>query len=148
MGAHKDGRLVGFAVLDEYLDTVLIGSFAVNEALTLRPNEGLIYMAIHEYLRKRHFRMITGGLSTIQAHTNADGLHRFKTKMGFEARPIHRVFIVNPTAEWLVNTTTYNIFSWIMKGWPHRPVLKKIDGAFRMMLPGYEPYCRLMGPKC
>jgi hypothetical protein len=137
LGARRGNHLAAFLVVTEVDDWVSIGGYSANEFLPLRPNNGLIYFAVHHYLVERKFRVVDYGLSSIQANSKAEGLHKFKLKMGFEPVPVHRAFVVNPLLRPLVNRFSWRLLNELLKLSPQQPLLKKAEGAMRMALQAY-----------
>lgn len=137
-GAFKEERLAAFFTATEVDDWVSIGGWSGDEFLPLRPNNALVYYAVHYYLVERKLRIVSYGLSSVQAVTNAEGLHRFKVKMGFEALPVHRAFVVNPLLRPFVNRGSWKLAHSLLKLAPRNPMLKKAEGALRMALCRYS----------
>jgi hypothetical protein len=135
--AMKGNQLASFLVVTEVDDWVSIGGYSANEFLPLRPNNALIYYVVHYYLVERKFRVVDYGLSSVQADSKAEGLHRFKLKMGFESVPVHRAFVINPLLRPLANRVSWRLINGILKLSPQNPVLKKAEGALRMALQSY-----------
>lgn len=138
LGALRAGRVAGFLIMTEVDDWVSIGGYSANEFLPLRPNNGLIYYAVYHYLVKEKFRVVDYGLSSIQADSKAEGLHKFKVKMGFDATPVHRAFVVNPLLRPFVNRLSWRLANGILQLSPKHPLLKKAEGALRMALKTYN----------
>lgn len=107
LGAWRDNQLVTFLSIIEVDDWVEFeGCFSMDALRQYRPNDTLIYSALCHYLVERRCRLVTYGLSSIQAESNTAGLHRFKMKVGFEARPVHRAFAAHPLLRPFVNQLT------------------------------------------
>jgi hypothetical protein len=106
LSAWKDNELAAFLTITEVDDWAELGCYSVDAHLSYRPNDTLIYSALSHYLVERRFRVVCFGLSSIQTTSNAEGLHRFKTKLGFEARPVHRAFVPHPLFDPFVNRLT------------------------------------------
>ncbi|HZU44104.1 MAG TPA: hypothetical protein VE994_15620 [Terriglobales bacterium] len=136
LGALKRNRLAAFLLVTEVEDWVSIGGYSANEFLPLRPNNALVYHAVHYYLVEKKFRVVDYGLSSIQADSKAEGLHKFKLKMGFEPVPVHRAFVVNPLLKPLVNRISLRFAQGMLRVSPKNPVLKKAEGALRLALQG------------
>jgi hypothetical protein len=135
LGAFQADRLVAFLSLTEVDDWVDIeGSFSVTELLSLRPNDALMYRALSHYLVEEGRRVVTYGLSSIQAESNAVGLHAFKTKMGFEARPVHRAFVLHPVLAPFANRLGRVGLGVLLRFWPHQRRLKKAEGVLASVL--------------
>lgn len=79
------------------------------------------------------------GLSSIQADSKAEGLYRFKLKMGFEATPVYRAFVVNPLLRPFANRFAWTVINGLLKLAPRHPLLKKAEGALRKIRSRYKP---------
>jgi hypothetical protein len=135
IGALNDGRLAAFLVVTEANDWATIGAnYSVNEALPLRPHNGLLYHAVHHYLFKKKLQLVDHGWSNFPITPKVESLHRFKVKMGFEAVPVQRVFFVNPLLEPIVNDVSWRLANGLLKLWPDNPMLKKAEVALRVAL--------------
>jgi hypothetical protein len=96
-GAWNGDILVAFVTLIVVADWVeLPGSFSTNAHKHLRPNDGLLNYVLDEFLVRRGFRIVSYGLSSVQEDADLDGLHVFKKKVGFQARAVHRAFVLHP----------------------------------------------------
>lgn len=138
LGAMRGSQLAAFLMVTEVDDWVSIGGYSANEFLPLRPNNGLIYYVLHHYLIERKFRVVDYGLSSIQADSKAEGLHKFKLKMGFEPVAVHRAFVVTPLLRPLINRVSWRLVNGMLKLSPQHPLLKKAEGALRMVMQGYN----------
>jgi hypothetical protein len=134
IGSWKDDQLAAFLSIVEVDDWVEIGCFSMDALLQYRPNDTLMYTALSHYLVERKCRLVSYGLSSIQAESNAMGLHRFKTKVGFEARPVHRAFVAHPLLRPLVNRATLWTVNAALRLRPADRRLKKAGGVLACML--------------
>jgi hypothetical protein len=135
LGAWHDQKLVAFLSITAVEDWAEIeGCFSSNAALGLRPNDTLMIAALTDYLVTRRCTLVSYGLSSIQAVSNAAGLHEFKTKVGFEAKPVHRAFVVHPLLRPLVNGGTQRAVAAMLALTPGNRMLKKCDGVLSTML--------------
>jgi hypothetical protein len=107
LGAWKDNQLAAFLSILEVDDWVDIqGTYSMDALLRYKPNDTLIYSALFHYLVELRYRLVFNGISSVWVESNAAGLHEFKTKMGFEARPVYRAFVPHPLLQPLVNRLT------------------------------------------
>lgn len=106
LGAWKDGDIAAFLEVTEVDDWAEIECFSMDALLQYRPNDTLLYTALHHYLVERLFRVVSFGLSSKYAECNAHGLHRFKTKAGFQTIPVHRAFVLHPLLRPFINRAT------------------------------------------
>jgi hypothetical protein len=138
LGALRGDQLAAFFLVTEVDDWVSMGGYSANEFLPLRPNNALVFYVLHHYLVETKFRVVSYGLSSIQAVSKAEGLHKFKLKMGFESVPVHRAFVFNPLLRPFVNRVSWGLVNGILKVAPNHPMLKKAEGALRMALQTYD----------
>jgi len=135
LGAFKDNRLAAFVVITEIDDWASIGpGYAVSEFLPLRPNNGLIFRALRYYLVEEKRRLVDHGLSNVPFTAKVESLHRFKVKMGFEARPVHRSFVVNPLLRPFVNRLSWKLVNGLQKLSPRIPLVEQTELVLRMAL--------------
>jgi hypothetical protein len=138
LGAWKDGQLVAFVTVIRVDDWAEIGSFSMTSMLRYRPNDALMSATLKRYLGERDCRVVSYGLSSIQTRSNARGLHRFKTKVGFDAIPVHRAFVLHPHIRPFATTATLKAAYWVVNGalWmkPRNRRLRKLAGMLACML--------------
>jgi hypothetical protein len=134
LGAWKENQLAAFLTITEVEDWAEIGCFSMDALLQYRPNETLIYSALFHYLVEQKCRVVSYGLSSIQAESNAAGLHKFKLKVGFEARPAHRAFVPHPLLRPFVNRLTLWGIKRVLQLKPQDRRFKKAGGAVALML--------------
>ncbi len=135
LGAWKDNQLAAFLSIIEVDDWAEIeGTFSMDALRRYKPNDTLMYSALSYYLVERACRLMSYGVSSIQAESNAAGLHRFKTKVGFEARPVHRAFVPHPLLRPFVNRLTLWGVNTALRLWPGDLNLKRAGGMLAYML--------------
>jgi hypothetical protein len=140
LGAWKDDRLSGFLSItevDAYAE--IEGSFAADAFRGDRPSDTLLYSALRLYLVERGFAEVSYGLSSIQAESNAVGLHRFKLKVGFAALPVHRAFVSHPWLRPLVHRLTLSAINVALRLRPGDPRLRMAGGILACMLGQVPP---------
>ncbi|MGZ3598558.1 MAG: hypothetical protein ACXWQR_13985 [Ktedonobacterales bacterium] len=106
LAAWRGDNVAAFLEITEVDDWAEIECFSMDAFLQYRPNDTLLYSALHHYLVERRSRVVSYGLSSIHSESNASGLHRFKTKVGFQAIPVHRAFVLHPLLRPLINRAT------------------------------------------
>lgn len=112
VGAWKGETLAAFVTLIVIDDWVVIeGSFSASAELDQRPNNGLAHYVLDHFLVKQGFETVSFGTNSIQESSQKSGLHSYKIRIGFEAKPVHRALIIHPTLRPLVNRITL----WSMK---------------------------------
>jgi hypothetical protein len=94
LGAWREGQLAGFVTIVRVDDWAELGLFSMTSMLPYRPNDALLYATLSSYLAAPDCRVVCYGLSSIEPGCTSSGLHRFKVKVGFEAKPVHRVFVL------------------------------------------------------
>jgi hypothetical protein len=135
LGAWKDGEIASFLSLTELDEWVEIdGCFSTDALLNSRPNDALFFYALSHYMQNASCRAVSYGVSSIQADSNKDGLHTFKTKVGFEAIPVHRVFVLHPVLRPLANRITLWGINTALRLKPGERALKKAEGMLASML--------------
>ena len=134
LGAWKGDQLAAFLTIREVDDWAELGCFSMNALLQYRPNDTLMYTALAHYLVKRRFRLVSYGLSSVQAESSAAGLHRFKTKIGFEARPVHRAFVPHPLLRPFANKAVHRGVNAALRLKPGDRRLKKAGGVLAYIL--------------
>lgn len=111
VGAWKGETLAAFMTLIVIDDWVAIeGSFSASAERDQCPNNGLAHYVLDHFLVKQGFETVSYGTSSVQ-ETSQEGLHIYKTRVGFEAKPVHRTFILHPFLRPLANPITL----WSMK---------------------------------
>lgn len=128
IGAFRDARLAAFLCLTQVDNWASLGaSYSLDECLPLRPNNGLHHFALHHYLVEKKFHSVDDGLSNFPITPKVETLHRFKVKVGFEAVPVYRVFVVNPLLRPIVNRTFLKVTHGLIRMWPSNSLLKKAE---------------------
>jgi hypothetical protein len=94
----------------------------------------LIYGVLTHYLIERKCRLVSSGVSSIQVESNTVGLHRFKTKVGFEARAVHQVFVAHQLLRPFVNRLTLWGVNTALQFRPRDRRLKKAGRMLACML--------------
>lgn len=135
LGAWKDGALAGFLSITQVERWAEIeGCFSMNAHLPARPNDALMYSALSKYLTNGECDLVSYGLSSVQLSDGESGLHTFKTKVGFEAKPVHRAFVPHPFLRPLINHAGLRGISGLLQLYPHNRRLLKIQGMVTNML--------------
>jgi hypothetical protein len=135
LGAWKGEELAAFLSITEVDDWAEIeGCFSADALLNFRPNDTLMYRALSHYLVEQECRVVCYGSSSVQAESNAVGLHAFKTKVGFEANPVHRSFVLHPLLRPLGNRLTLLGLQTTLRLRPNECRLKKAEGILASIL--------------
>lgn len=133
-GAWKGNALAGFLFVVEVDDWVELISFSTTSLLSSRPNDALFFFALSHYLTERRFRVVSYGVSSVQAQSGRTGLHAFKMKVGFEAYPVHRVFVLHPLLRPLANRITLWGIGTALRIWSGHRLLRKAGGVLACVL--------------
>lgn len=134
LGAWKDDALIAFLRVTAVDDWVEFGAYSANAGLEFRPNNGLIHTLVSHFLTERNFRTVNYGLSSVQEESNAATLHQFKLKIGFEAIPVHRMFVMNPFLRPFANRLSLAVGHGLLKMAPGSRVLKKGVGVLARLV--------------
>lgn len=135
VGAWQDDSLVAFMTLVVVDDWVEIeGSFSVDNSRTMCPNDGLAHFVLSHFLIERRFNTVSYGLSSIQDAHQVEGLHSYKTKVGFDAKAVHRAFVLHPLLRPFVNPLMLRGARMVSKVLPHNRLLKKANGMLVKLL--------------
>jgi hypothetical protein len=138
LGAWRDGQLAAFLTIVHVDDWAELGCFSMSSMLGYRPNDALMYAVLTEYLAGRRCRVVSYGLSSIQARTSAAGLHRFKRKVGFHPSRVHRAFVLHPALRPFANRLTLRLahraVNGVLRIRPRDRRLKKLGGMLACML--------------
>lgn len=135
VGAWKDDALVAFMSLSIVDDWVEIeGSFSQDGSRTLCPNDGLVHFVLNHFLVKRQLNTVSYGLSSIQDAHQAEGLHTYKKKVGFEPQPVHRAFILHPLLRLFANPLTLWGVKLLSKVLPQNRLMNKANGMLMTLV--------------
>jgi len=135
LGAWKGHELAGFLSIGEVDNWVEIeGAFSRNDLLKYRPNDTMMYCALSRYLKERQYRLVSYGLSSIQSESHGDSLHAFKKKVGFEAIPVRRMFVLHPFLRPFANRFTLFAIHTALRLRPSNRLLKKAEGVLSCIL--------------
>lgn len=135
VGAWQGDSLVAFMTLVVVDDWVEIeGSFSADGSRTLCPNDGLAHFVLSHFLVKRGFNTVSYGLSSVQDAHQAEGLHVYKKKVGFDAKPVHRAFILHPFLRPFSKPLMLHGARMVSKMLPQNRVIKKASGILVTLL--------------
>jgi len=135
VGAWQDASLVAFMTLIVVDDWVEIeGSFSADGTRTLCPNDGLAHFVLNHFLVTRGFKTVSYGLSSIQDAHRVEGLHNYKKKVGFDAEPVHRAFVLHPLLRPFANPLILRGATTVTKMLPQNRMIKKASGVLVTLL--------------
>jgi len=93
-GAWDGDDLAAWMTVLKIDDWALISAAcSCTSALKGCPNNALSYVAARRYMVEEKRRYVSYGLSFVQIMANDLTMHKFKTRMGYEAKPRHRAFV-------------------------------------------------------
>jgi hypothetical protein len=134
VGAWKEEELAGFMVLvviDDFVE--IVASYSTNQDRGLCPNNALAHFVLDYFLTSKRCSTVSFGVSSLQSSSSRSGLHSFKTKVGFEARPVHRAFEFHPLLRPLINPLTLVGLKLSLKFNPGSRKLKKSVGVMEIL---------------
>jgi hypothetical protein len=135
VGAWQGESLVAFVTLMVVDDWVTLeGSFSVSAALAQRPNNGLAHYVLDHFLVQQGFETVCFGASSIQEGAQHSGLHDYKRKIGFEAKPVHRAFMIHPVLRPFANRVTLRCMKIALRLKPGNRRIAKGIGALNYLL--------------
>lgn len=128
VAAWLDKEIIAFMSLIVMQDFVVIqGSFSTNDHKKFCPNNGLVDFVNNYFLKVKGFSTVCYGLSSVQENTGEEGLHLYKVRVGFEAIPIQRVFILHPLIAPFKGIIRL-LFRWLKYLLPENRPIKKASG--------------------
>lgn len=132
LGAWRGDALVAYFTLVVVVDWVEIGGFSCDAHLEHRPNNGLVHHILDHFLNERGFRVVSYGLSSLQADSNAEGLDHYKRRIGFIGDPVRRAIVLHPLLAPFVGRTSLSLVRALLARRPRNRLLKKAEGALRL----------------
>lgn len=128
LGAWLDKRLIAFLSITEVADWVEFESlFSCTDTLEYRPNDTLLYKALHYYLVESPRALVSYGIRSVQSQAE-EGLHQFKLKVGFEACAVHRAFVMHPSVRPFINGLSHALLRHLLRRFPKNRLLRKAEG--------------------
>ncbi|MHC4158228.1 MAG: hypothetical protein ACYSSO_04025 [Planctomycetota bacterium] len=127
--------------LTAWLQLAKIGNWATidvvrscTKSLRLCPNNALLYAVTRRILVEEKREYISYGLSSSQVSVDQLSMHKYKIRMGYEALPLHRVFVVHPLLRPLL---TPRAVSWMWEKAaaliPKSKTLRKVAGMSKLL---------------
>jgi hypothetical protein len=102
-GAWQDDELSAWMVVVKIDDWGMINVVrSCTAVLKGCPNNAVLYEATRRLLAEEKRTYVTYGLSSIQVNVGELSMHKYKVRMGYEALPVHRRFVVHPVLRPLV----------------------------------------------
>ena len=133
-GAWQENELAAWTIICKIDNwACFIKNCSCTDKLDLVPNNVLHYAITRRSLVEEKKDSISCGVSSIYGGTRL-GMHNFKTRMGYEAIPVHRVFVLCPLLRHMAAST---IISWIVEkvsgAMPQFAMLQKASGMLRVL---------------
>lgn len=135
VGAFIDEVLAAFmtlAIVDDWVE--IEGCFSADQHRSFCPNDGLAHFVLRHYLAEGQANTVSYGLSSVQDMHQGEGLHLYKQKVGFEAIPIHRAFVLHPLMRPFANELMWQGVTLIRNLLPRNRLLKKTRGILASVL--------------
>lgn len=134
-GAWKDGQLAAWTIVLKADDWAgIVAARSCTATMSGCPNNAIVYEATRLALVHEKRRYVTYGLSSAQTGINELSMHRFKTRMGFDALPMHRKFVLHPLLRSLIEP---RVSAWLVgrlsRLWPHSVQLRKLAGMTHLI---------------
>jgi hypothetical protein len=132
----EQGIIGGFLIMTMADDWIEVsGAYSDTGHLQNCPNNGMFHYLQEKFLATGIVTTISYGYSSVQTGSSIDGLHHFKQRIGFDAVPIRRYFILKPSLRFLVNPVSLFAIKSLLKMFPSNRALKKIEGIFKFVKP-------------
>ncbi len=102
--------------------------------LSGRPNNALLYLAGREALVEQRRRYVTLGTSSLQLGADEHSMHRYKVDMGYQAVPMHRVFVSRPAYRPALESRAMSwVWDQLSRAFPRSAPLRKVAGMARLL---------------
>jgi hypothetical protein len=96
-GAWDGDNLAAWMLVIKIDDWALVPlAYSRTEALKDCPNNAILCRATVQYLVKERRSRVSYGLGTVRADVDPRPLHKYKTRMGYEAVALHGAYAANP----------------------------------------------------
>lgn len=136
VGAWKDDMLIGFvtlSIVDRAIE--ITGSYSLSDFLRYHPQDGLINFVMGSLMKDNDLEVASMGLSSMQsARPTSDGLHTFKTKVGFKPIPIQRVIALHPLLRPFARKAILIGMEGMLWLMPHSRIIRKCRGGLSTLL--------------
>jgi hypothetical protein len=119
-------------VVDDWV--AIEGSFSTDNDRVFCPNDGLAHFLLRHFLAEGRSATVTYGLSSVQECDQCGGLHNYKRKVGFEAQPVHRAFVLHPMIRPFASPWALRSVKAIKEMFPGNRLVKKVGGVADMLL--------------
>jgi len=134
-GAWADNALAAWMVvvrIDDWSWITVVRS--CTDALRLCPNNALLYKITRQLLVHEKRQYVTYGLSSIQVKVAELSMHKYKVRMGYQAIPMHRRFVLypplRPFIQSRIGSTALEKLAGIL---PQSANLRKLAGMSRLL---------------
>lgn len=127
--------------LAAWLEVIKVDNWAIinlvrscTKSLRLCPNNALLYAVTRRILVEEKREYVNYGLSSSQVNVARLSMHKYKIRMGYEAVPLHRVFVVHPLLRPML---TPRAASWVWEKaavlMPTSKILRRVAGMSRLL---------------
>ena len=136
IGAAKGEELAGFMGVAVACNVVEILYFCtMTEYQKCCTSDGLVHHCLEAFLGQNNVACVSFGLSSLQSGPDpVEGLDRFKQKVGFDAVPVRRVFVLHPWIMPLMTLLPVKLLLALCRALPHSRLLQKGAGMLRLMM--------------
>ncbi len=136
-GATVKGELAA-SVLMGRIDEMAYFLFAQSkrEFMGMQVNNALFYSVSREMLAREGIAGIFGNLHSLDAPLSVD---RFKSYLGFTAKPVRQRILFHPWLSPFANRLTHTILAWMLQHHLGNHLLGKAEGILRFYLQGKRP---------
>jgi hypothetical protein len=134
-GAWQGAELAAWLTVLKVDDWAMVDLVrARTTALPGRPNNALLYLAGRHALVEERRRYVTLGTSSLQVGAGEQSMHRYELDMGYEAVPVHRVFVARPIYRPALDSRAMS-WAWdrLSRTFPRSAPLRKVAGMARLL---------------
>lgn len=128
---NEIAAFMSLIVLDKFV--IIQGSFSTNDHKKYCPNNGLSDFVLNYFLIENNYDIVCYGLSSIQEDPGNEGLHKYKIRVGFEAIPVQRIFLLNPNYKPLKGILKFSLHL-LLKIFPRNRTIRKASGLFNYLI--------------
>lgn len=144
--AVVDGELAACLIICRIDDTFYVPyAFSHRKFLDLYVNNALFFSVSFNLLAREG---ISGIFFTVQSLDAPKSVDEFKFRMGFHAKAVRQRVAFNPLLKSLINPTTHGLVSSMVKRYPQKASLAKLEGMVRFYLQGNQPMEQQEWPDC
>lgn len=131
---HDADTLAGWVLLSKVDDVAtFLKVCSLTQFMSKAPNNVLHYLPMETLINDEKRRYVSTGFSSIQPGAEM-GLHEFKVRLGFDAIPVHRTYIVpRHIRPFIMSPLTSRFWDASAKLLPKYSILRKISGMSQVL---------------